>query len=312
MHVIKPSNGEAVNLDEMSVSELYELHYHEESYVAKEALKFPAFSEKRALLLGSGYKFVTELMKTRDTKEFGAPNTVFGAGLGSARALVKLVKKTLMKKDSVLLCEIGVGSGLALRTVLNEVNSPKLDIVGCDIHIGSQVRESLAGVKLNDMAAYDFIRTLPDSSIDILFSDNVFEHFCPDEARAIYNELVKKLKPDALLLVIIPNSHIGPFDISRKFLPMGAKSTGFHYMEMTFNEVTELFGEYGIEQQCCVLYIPKFQKFILIKNRFLVKLKLRLEGFFAKIPFNILKFIAFYCGGYHISVLRKVTKEGLL
>ena len=306
MLVSKPSSGEVVNLNEMSVVELYELHYLEESYVAQEALKLPAFSKERGEMLGNGYRFVMELMKVRDTKEFGAPNTVFGSGKGSARALVKLVKKTLKERNDVLLCEIGVGSGLALHTVLEEINSPKLSIIGCDIHISPHVKELLAGVKLSDMPAYDFIKTLPDCSIDILFSDNVFEHFCPDEARFIYDELVKKLKPNALLFIIIPNSHIGPFDISRRFLPMGAKSTGFHYTEMTFNEVTELFKEYGIKQQYCVIYVPKIQKFILIKSRFLVKLKLRLEGFFAKLPIKIIKFIALYCSGYHISILRKM------
>ena len=308
MHAAKPSNGELVNFDEMSVGELYELHYREEIYVAQESLKYPAFSAERGEMLGNGYKFVTELMKVRDTKEFGAPNTIFGAGLGSAKALVKLVKKTLKERSDALLCEIGVGAGLALRKVLDEVGSPKLDIVGCDINISSDVKDLLEGVKLSDMPAYDFVKTLPDCSIDILFSDNVFEHFCPDEAKAIYDELSKKLKPNAVLLIIIPNRCIGPFDISGKFLPMGAKSTGFHYTEMTFNEVTNLFREYGIEQQYCVLYIPKQQKFILIKSRFLIKLKLWLEGFFAKIPFNFIKYIAFYCGGYHISVLRKTSK----
>ena len=308
MYATRPSDGETVSFDEMSVSELYELHYNEETYVAQEALKLPAFSSERGEKLGKGYRFVTELMKVRDTKEFGAPNTIFGAGLGSAKALVKLVKQTLKERNDVLLCEIGVGSGLALQKVLKEINSPKLDIIGCDISISEQVRELLASVKLSDMPAYDFIKTLPDCSIDILFSDNVFEHFCPDEAKVIYDELSKKLKPNATLLIIIPNSHIGPFDISRKFLPMGAKSTGFHYTEMTFNEVTQVFAEYGIRQRYCVFYIPKIQTFVLIKSRMLIKLKLKLEGFFAKIPIKILKFIAFYCGGYHISVLRKASK----
>ena len=305
MLLTRPSNGEQVDLSEMSVEELYELHYLEETYVAQESLKLPAFSKERGEKLGNGYKFVTELMKIRDTKEFGAPNTIFGSGLGSAKALVKLVKKKLKSADDVLLCEVGVGAGLALQTVLKKASSQRLNIIGCDINISPQIKDLLAGVRLYDMPAYDFIKSLPDCSIDILFSDNVFEHFCPDEAEDIYAELSKKLKPNAVLLIIIPNSHIGPFDISGKFLPMGAKSTGFHYTEMTFNEVTYVFKEYGFTQQYCVLYIPKLKKFVLIKSPILIKLKLWFESLFAKIPIRFLKRAAFLCGGYHISVMRK-------
>ena len=302
-YATKPSDGQKVNFGEMSVSQLYELHFLEESFAAKEALGLPPFSKERSEALERGYRFITELMKARDLKEYGKPVTNLGSGRGGPNALVKLAKKKLRQNGSALLCEIGVGAGRAISAVLDGIDSQSLEIVGCDIAIDESLM-NLPRTRLVAASAYDFIKGLPDGSVDILYSDNVFEHFCPDEAPVIYAELAKKLAPGAALLLVIPNRLIGPFDISGKFLQTGEKAKGFHFMEMTFGEVAKAFAPHGIRPSHCALYVPKIQKFIMLKSRALAGLKLRLEGFFAKMP-KKLKFFFLYCGGYHISAFAK-------
>ena len=308
--VTRLSNGEVVCLNDLSVEEMYRLHYDEECFVAEETLAMPPFSDERNSLLCKGYEFVTEVMDYRFVKETGASQKIFGAGFGSAKALVKLLRKRIRTKrpEQTALCELGVGTGFALSKVLENFGADELQIKGCDISLTTSAREldeSHPNVELKEASAYDFIKELPDSSIDILYADNVFEHFFPDEAEAIYDELVKKLKPDALLFLIIPNRYIGPGDVSARYLKMGEKARGFHFMEMSFNEVTDSFKKYGIRNLYCVYYIPKAQKFVLIRSRFLIALKLKFEKLLSKIPIRFIKYVLLYCGGYHITILQK-------
>ncbi|MCL1997433.1 MAG: class I SAM-dependent methyltransferase [Turicibacter sp.] len=309
-NICKISDGEPVDLNVLSVQELYELHFKEESFIAQKILTLPPFSEERDQLTHSGYKFVTALMDVRDVKEFGKRTDIFGAGYGSANALVKLVRKKIRQngRTPTVLCELGVGTGFAIQKISENVKSSELQIVGCDINLTPTARAlttQFSNVELHEKNAYEFLRNLPNESVDILYADNVFEHFCPDETAIIYAEIMKKLKPQAVLFLIIPNSHIGPNDISRRFLSMGEKATGFHFMEMTFAEITAAMQAHNVRQQYCVLYVPKIQKFILIKSRTLAAIKLKFERILAKIPSKFLKFLLFYCGGYHISVLKK-------
>jgi SAM-dependent methyltransferase len=307
--VTRLSNGEPVDLSTLSVEGLYRLHYEEESFVAKEALGLPPFSGERNDLVYKGYQFVTEVMDYRYFKETGDTQKIFGAGHGSSKALNKLIRKKVKenKPGQTVLCELGVGTGFAIRNVLENAGPSELKIKGCDINLTSTAQEltnEFSNVDLVEMNAYDFIKTLPDRSVDILYADNVFEHFFPDEAETICDEIVKKLKPHAILFLIIPNKNIGPGDISGRYLPMGEKASGFHFMEMSFNEVTRCFSKYGMRNLYCVFYIPKVQKFVLVRSSVITKIKLKLESVLAKIPVKFIKYVMLYCGGYHISIFK--------
>jgi len=309
--VQKFTNGETVNLEKLSIQELYKLHYEEESYIASATQQLPPFSNERYELLSEGYQFVTKLMACRHKKEFGETPQIWGANRGTAKALIRLIKKKIAdnpEKTAPVFYEIGVGLGFALGKVLEKFGASELHVSGCDINLSqpaSELSEKYPHINLTEGNAYECIQKIPDNSIDFLYSDNVFEHFFPDEAHVIYDELMKKLKPNALLFLIIPNRHIGPGDISKFFLPMGAKATGFHLMEMSFNEVTNALKPYNVRHLHCCWYIPKVQKYILLRCRLLIALKLRLENLLAKIPFNRLKNFLFYSGGYSISVMKK-------
>ena len=142
------------------------------------------------------------------------------------------------------------------------------------------------------------------NSIDIFYADNVFEHFFPDEAENIYFEVVKKLKKDANVFLIIPNRFIRPHDVSGWFLPFGSKAKGFHFMEMRFNDITKQMETYKINHSHCVFRIPKRAKMFCVKNKVLFKTKLKLEPIFAKIPFKFLRRAMFAIGEYGVSIMK--------
>ncbi|MCL2500598.1 MAG: class I SAM-dependent methyltransferase [Defluviitaleaceae bacterium] len=304
------SNNDPIDFDKMTVAELYKLHYEEETFVAKAVRELPAFSAERSALLSDGYRFITELMDCRHAKEFGTSPQILGANHGTARALIRIIdkKRGECSGQPVALCEIGVGQGFALKRILENYSKEEVAVSGCDVflsHAASRLAEEYPYINLVCANAYDYIRTLPENSIDVLYADNVFEHFLPDEAPVIYEALVKKLKPGAFVFLIIPNRFTGPGDISKFFLPMGAKAAGFHFMEMGFKEATFMLKAYGLYHAYHVSYLPKVQKYIMVKSKPLIRLKLKMESLLAKIPFKRLKSLLFYIGGYSIYLMRK-------
>jgi SAM-dependent methyltransferase len=314
--VIRLSNGEKVDLIDLSVEELRRLYYEEERWTAENLLKLEPFSRERMELLYKGHEFITPVAYEIARKQ-GQTKTSFGADTRSVNMLVKLINEKLKQSNHVAFYEIGVGTGYAITEVLSRCGSEPqsmgrakgLSIKGCDMFLLPSIMHITelfpdADVELTEGHVYDCIQMLPDNSIDVLYADNVFEHFFPDEAERIYSEIKKKLKTDACVFILIPNRYRGPHDISKYFLPAGAKAQGFHFMEMSFNEITEAMGKYGIEHSCCVVTITN-NRFLRIKNKLILKIKLRMEPFRARIPIKIVRNLVFGFWGYSVSLMRK-------
>jgi hypothetical protein len=103
MNIIKKlSCDNQVDLDNLSVEELYQLHFEEESFVAKEALKLPPFSNERNALLAKGEKLAVAVMKVRHIKECGEELQSLGSSVNSFRILSKHIKKTLKKRPRIV------------------------------------------------------------------------------------------------------------------------------------------------------------------------------------------------------------------
>jgi hypothetical protein len=145
---------------------------------------------------------------------------------------------------------------------------------------------------------------MPDNSIDIFYADSVFEHFLPDEADVIYNEIANKLKNNAFVFLIIPNKHIGPHDISKRYLSMGQKAQGIHFMEMSFNEATMRLKKCNINHLLCAFRLWKHKE-ICVKSKLVLGIKLKLEHAIAKIPVKTLRKMCFIFGGYNIYLMIK-------
>ena len=221
------------------MDESFRLHYEEEKYIAQKLLQLPPFSEERKILLNRGYELITDIMKWRN------PNA---SSMGASDASAGLVCKFLVtRKDPVTLYEAGVGYGLSADMFMKY---PNVSMKGCDVVIQAPVKELMrkypGRLSVDEATLYDSLKGIEDGSIDIFYADNVIEHMFPDEFPAILELLSRKLKVGALLFMFIPNSISGPHDISHRSLKMGQKAEGFHFMEMTYREVTEKFMKYGI------------------------------------------------------------------
>jgi SAM-dependent methyltransferase len=80
--------------------------------------------------------------------------------------------------------------------------------------------------------------SLPDSSVDVAFSNQLMEHLHPDDAIEQLRNISRVLVPGGCYVCITPNRLYGPRDISEYFNEV---ATGLHMKEYTIGELALLF-----------------------------------------------------------------------
>lgn len=295
--IIRISNGKEVDLTRLNEKELKRLHYIEECYIAKRLRHSRPFSEERKKIMMEGYQLVNNIM------EWYLPETnkSYGVNEASIGLVLRLMKKTRAK----VLYEAGVGRATACRIFARR----GIKIYGCDIRIDSDVMKKCAAMKnvfVESKSLDSHIRTMTDDSIDIFYADNVLEHIMPDEIHKILESVSAKLVHGGLMVLIIPNRLAGPNDVSRFFLPFGAKPRGFHFMEMSYQETLNLFAQYGI-YPCYLTLLDRKENYFIIPDQWgvLNKIKVLLERIVSGFQNEEFKRNFFYFGAYTCYVLKK-------
>jgi SAM-dependent methyltransferase len=82
----------------------------------------------------------------------------------------------------------------------------------------------------------------PDSSFDLVFSQQVIEHLHPEDLPGHFFECYRVLRPGGILSVETPNRHTGPQDVSRGFVRV---AEGLHLREWSVRELIQLFRQAG-------------------------------------------------------------------
>jgi SAM-dependent methyltransferase len=80
---------------------------------------------------------------------------------------------------------------------------------------------------------YD-LSSLRDSSVDLLFSDQLVEHFHPEDTPLHFRTACRILRPGGRYILRTPHLFTGPWDISKYF---SETPQGFHLKEWTFHEI---------------------------------------------------------------------------
>lgn len=84
--------------------------------------------------------------------------------------------------------------------------------------------------------------SMPDNSIDVVFSNQVMEHLHPDDAMEQLQHIYRILRPGGKYFCMTPNRLSGPHDISKHFDDI---PSGFHLKEYTSSELYNLFLKVG-------------------------------------------------------------------
>ncbi|MCX7919970.1 MAG: class I SAM-dependent methyltransferase [bacterium] len=210
-------------------------HYEVERTFAQQIRQTEKNSAARRKLLQEAYAQVTEI-------QMNYPGG-FPAETKEAQYLCSIIESIPTKGRKVL--EVGCGTG-NLAIALAEKG---FEIVGLDLD-QQRIQRALAKTNLftnrvtlymSDIMTVDS-NLVPDNSFDIVVNDNVLEHIVPDEADDFIVRCKSKLKPGGWLVTVTPNRFIGPYDVSRHFLPKGTPAQGLHLKEYSFQELIELIS----------------------------------------------------------------------
>ena len=95
---------------------------------------------------------------------------------------------------------------------------------------------------------------LRDSTVDVVFSNQLIEHLHPDDTATLIGEAYRVLKPGGACFCITPNRVDGPHDISNLFDDV---ARGFHLKEYTTAELFTLFRGLGFTRTSCFLKLGR-------------------------------------------------------
>ena len=244
--VLTRLSGEKINISNLSVEELIRVHYEEEVAYGDEIRKTPPFSQRRAILMTEGYKFITEMMKEVSAK------TGKKVHLGSRKIYFEIIekliaeyKKKYLQSDRAVIrfFEAGIGTGLILKEL---ASLDDVSVSGCDIMV-ELVTPLPDHVTVYEGSVYDVLSKFPDSSIDIFYWNDVFEHIPVDEMTPLLKLIHSKLSPNGIIITVTPNWHLRPTNITETFHPHGTEAKGFHFKEYTYNEVSALLENNGFQ-----------------------------------------------------------------
>lgn len=94
----------------------------------------------------------------------------------------------------------------------------------------------------------------PPDSYDVVISDNVIEHFHPDDLCEHFKNVFSILSKEGRYIFVTPHKHMGPTDVSIVF--KRDKPIGMHLKEYTYSELKEKLEEAGFIDIYAVFNIP--------------------------------------------------------
>lgn len=144
--------------------------------------------------------------------------------------------ETLLKPDSVVL-EFGPGDCQFAGEIARRVGF----VYGIDI--SDQTESGTAHPKNFELIVYDgFELSMPDDTVDVAFSDQLIEHFHPDDTVEHLRLVRRILKPGGVYMFRTPHKFRGPADVSRYF---SEEPQGFHLKEWSYGEIGRALREAG-------------------------------------------------------------------
>lgn len=218
-------------------------HYLLEKRYAEDIAASAKGSEERRRLISGANDDILELMSAYN--EGGA----FSHDGGFVAALVS----SILPKGSKVL-DFGCGRG----DLVSSLSRSGYDISGFDVAETNIIsaKERLKKQGLSDRVFVGDYSDI-DGAYDAIIMDNVIEHLVPDETKEVLDKCYQLLKKNGVILVITPHRFAGPHDISRNFLPLGARAEGFHFFEYTVSDLGTVLENSGFRDIANYLIHPK-------------------------------------------------------
>ncbi len=227
-------------------SEKLRLHYDVERSIADKLKK--ANKEERKLIYHSMYDELFE--KVKDHPRLKKRETNINKDK-SVTYNLSFLKKHLENVESFI--EFAPGDGkLSIKIAENIKKVFAVDISN-QISSKDKIPENM------ELVIYDGYKLdLPSNSFDLIFSNQLIEHFHPEETKLHFQLVYNLLKTGGTYVFKTPHRFSGPWDISMYFSDI---AQGFHLKEWTYTELIELIKTIGFKNIKTYYYI----KFIFFK-----------------------------------------------
>lgn len=216
-------------------------HYETEKQYARQILETPKGSEERRVLFQQAYSDVIGNIIEQYQPGGGETNYT--------DTVVAIVKSLLpsSRKRSAKIFDLGCGSGHLLIALVKD----GYDVYGIDVSEASieEAKLDLSPFDKSDRVRHgDILDYDPPAKFDVIVMDNVIEHLVPDETPDILAKCYEMLDHEGYLVVLTPHSFSGPHDVSKYFVPFGAKAEGFHLKEFSFTDMNQFLSNAGFQE----------------------------------------------------------------
>jgi len=148
---------------------------------------------------------------------------------------IKLLGRYL-RSDAVFL-EIGPGDCSLAIEVARRVRKVYALEASAEISRAAALPENVELI-ISDSCAVP----LAEGSVDVAYSDQLFEHLHPEDALEQLKNIYRALTPSGIYICLTPNRLSGPHDVSRDFDDV---ATGLHLKEYTATELAGVFRSAG-------------------------------------------------------------------
>ncbi|XIA62293.1 class I SAM-dependent methyltransferase [Bradyrhizobium sp. TZ2] len=151
------------------------------------------------------------------------------------------------RRHAAKVFDLGCGSGNLLKALAKG----GYQVYGIDVSQASieQAKQDLSPLAISDHVQHgDVLDYDPPTKFDVIVMDNVIEHLVPDETPDILAKCYEMLDQNGYLVVLTPHSFSGPHDVSKYFVPFGAKAEGFHLKEFSFTDMNEFLMHAGFQE----------------------------------------------------------------
>ena len=146
--------------------------------------------------------------------------------------------------------EIGCGDALLTKAVAKGV------ICAIGVDVTDELVTEDAPSSFRFMKSDGVTLSIPDGSVDLVYSNQLMEHLHVDDAVGQLREIIRVLKPGGRYVCCTPNRLTGPHDISVYFTEY---PTGFHMHEYDHRSLSRLFQAVGFRRVTARLTLKGIQ-----------------------------------------------------
>jgi 2-polyprenyl-3-methyl-5-hydroxy-6-metoxy-1,4-benzoquinol methylase len=155
------------------------------------------------------------------------------------------IVRNLVKEGRIL--EIGCGDGELIVALIQDGYKVKgIDVAKDCIERAKKKLSSILAE--NSVEHIDILDYQTNDTFDCIVMDNVIEHIVPDTTDEVLKKCYNLLNIRGYLVLLTTHRFSCPHDISKLFLPFGAKAEGLHLKEFSFIDLEDALGKAGFQQ----------------------------------------------------------------